>query len=313
MKNEKSDGLETIIEQALAGMPEVGKWQGVFIGVLFRTILLIQGRINFTTLASHSDLHRKTFRRGFQQEFDFETFNLKCIEQRPIKGELAAIIDTSFIRKSGKQTPGLAQFYDSSIKKSQKGLEISEIALLDCESRQAYALSTKQTLDKEGQTRFNFYAEHLRATAEHLPSELKYLLADGAYSKKDFVDTVCDLDLDMVGKLRADADLQYLFQGEQSGGRGAHRKYDGKVYFDDLSRFDYEGEVAKDLHVYSQTLKHRTLKRVIKVTLLLKTSNKDRGHLKIKSITKRRSRSTCKTFSHKVNHSHIDERFSRRV
>jgi len=190
VKNEKSDGLETIIEQALTGMPEVGKWQRVFIGVLFSTILLIQGRINFTTLGRHSDLHRKTFRRRFQQEFDFETFNMKCIDQRPIKGDLAAIIDTSFIRKSGKQTPGLAQFYDSCINKSQKGLEISEIALLDCESQQAYALSTKQTIDKEGQTRFDFYADHLKDTAKHFPSALKYLLADGAYSKKEFVDTV---------------------------------------------------------------------------------------------------------------------------
>jgi len=275
VKNQKEDGLEIIIEQALAGMPEVGRWQRVFIGILFSTILLIQGRINFTTLASHSELHRKTFRRGFERDFDFETFNMNCISQRPIRGDMAAIIDTSFIRKSGKQTPGLGQFYNSCINKTEKGLEISEIALLDCKSRQAYALSTKQTLDKEGQTRFDFYAEHLKDSSEHLPSELKYLLADGAYSKKDFVDTVCDLELQMIGKLRADADLQYLFHGKQRS-QGRHRKYDGKVYFDDLSRFDYEGQVDKDLHVYSQTLRHKTLKRTIKVTLLLNTSNKDK-------------------------------------
>jgi len=275
VKKQKNDGLGSIIEQALAGMPEVGKWQQLFIGVLFSTILLLQGRVNFTTLASHSELHRKTFRRGFQKDFDFESFNINCIEQRPVKGELVAIIDTSFIRKSGKQTPGLAQFYNSCINKAQKGLEISKIALLDCKSRQAYALSTKQTLDQEGQTRFDFYAEHLRETSEHLPSELKYLLADGAYSKKDFVDTVCDLDLEMIGKLRADADLEYLFQGEQSG-KGRPREYDGKVYFDDLSRFDYEGEIDKDLHIYSQALKHKTLKRIIRVTLLLNTSSKDK-------------------------------------
>jgi len=209
VKNQE-DGLQAIIEQALAGMPEVGKWQRGFIGILFSTILLIQGRINFTTLASHSELHRKTFRRAFQREFNFESFNLKCIEQRPIKGHMAAIIDTSFVRKSGKQTPGLAQFYNSCINKTEKGLEISEIALLDCESRQAYAFSTKQTIDEEGQTRFDFYADHLKDTAKHFPSNLKYLLADGAYSKKDFVDTVCEQELEMVGKLRADADLQYL-------------------------------------------------------------------------------------------------------
>lgn len=274
--NKQEDGLQAIIEQALVGMPEVGKWQRVFISVLFSTILLIQGRINFTTLARHSDLHRKTYRRAFQREFDFESFNINCIEQRPIQGTMAAIMDASFVRKSGKYTPGLAQFYNSCNNKTEKGLEISEIALLDCDTGQAYALSTKQTLDQEGQTRFDFYAEHLIDTAKHFPSELKYLLADGAYSKKNFVDSVCDLDLDMVGKLRADADLQYLFQGEQLP-MGRHRKYDGKVYFDDLSCFDYEGEVATHLHVYSLTVRHKTLKRTIKVTLLLNTSKKDKA------------------------------------
>lgn len=268
--NNQEDGLQAIIRQALVRMPEVGKWQRTFIGVLFSTMLLIQGRINFTTLSRHSELHRKTFRRGFQQEFDFETFNINCIEQRPIKGNMAALIDASFVQKSGKQTPGLAQFYNSCINKTEKGLEISEIALLDCDTRQAYALSTRQTLDQEGQTRFDFYAEHLRDTAKHFPSELKYLLADGAYSKKDFVDSVCDLDLDMVGKLRADADLQYLFYGKQRS-KGRHRKYDGKVYFDDLSRFDFEATLDKHLHVYSLIVRHKTLKRTIKVTLLLNT------------------------------------------
>lgn len=275
MKKQKSDGLETIIEQAIAGMPEVKKWQRVFIGILFRTILLIQGRVNFTTLASHSGLHRKTFRRGFQQAFNFERFNANCIEQRPVKGRLLACIDASFIRKSGKYTPGLGHFYNGCAKKSENGLEISEIALIDCESKRAYTLSTKQTLDKAGQTRFDFYADHLKNTVDYLPLELKHLVADGAYSKKNFVDTVCGLGLEMVGKLRSDADLEYLYKGKQLP-KGRHRKYDGKVYFDDLSRFVYEGEVDKDLHVFAQTLKHKTLKRIIRVVLLLNTTKKDK-------------------------------------
>ena len=72
----QSDGLEIIIEQALAGMPEVGKWQREFIKVLFATILLIQGKVNFSSLGNHGVLCIKTFRRGFQREFDFECFIL---------------------------------------------------------------------------------------------------------------------------------------------------------------------------------------------------------------------------------------------
>ena len=38
-----------------------------------------------------------------------------------------------------------------------------------------------------------------------------------------------------------------------------------------MSRFVYEGEVAKDLHVYTQTLWHVSLKRSLRVVLLLNT------------------------------------------
>lgn len=39
-----------------------------------------------------------------------------------------------------------------------------------------------------------------------------------------------------------------------------------------MSRFVYEGEVEPDLHVYTQTLWHVSLKRMIRVALLLDTS-----------------------------------------
>ena len=37
-----------------------------------------------------------------------------------------------------------------------------------------------------------------------------------------------ELNLDFIGKLRVDADLRYLYTGEQKK-RGAPRKYDGMV------------------------------------------------------------------------------------
>ena len=53
---------------------------------------------------------------------------------------------------------------------------------------------------------------------------------------------------------------------------GRPKRYDGKVDFGDLSRFVYEGEVSKDLHVHTQTLWHASLKRSLRVVLLLNTS-----------------------------------------
>lgn len=275
MKIQNSDGLITIIEQALVKMPEVGKWQQDFIKVLFVTLLLIQGKVNFSSLANHSDLCRKTYRRGFKRSFDFESFNLKCIEQRPIQHELVAAIDASFIPKRGKQTEGLGYFFNGCVGKAMRGLEVSEIALIDSGTKQAYAFSSKQTIDQEDCSRMELYTKHLKDCAKKLPSEVRHLLADGHYTKHDFVEAVRNLKLDLIGKLRCDANLKHLYQGEYQG-RGRPKLYDGKVDFTDLSRFKYEGQLEKHYRVYSQQLYHVSLKRIIQVVLLLDLTDKDK-------------------------------------
>jgi hypothetical protein len=47
------------------------------------------------------------------------------------------------------------------------------------------------------------------------------------FTAKKFVDGVVELNLQVVGKLRSDADMRYLYIGVQKP-RGAKRKYDGK-------------------------------------------------------------------------------------
>lgn len=272
MKQTK-DGLVRIIEEALGKMPAVGEWPKRFLVSLFSTILLLRGKFNFSSLARHSAVNEKTYRRNFRRDFDFEAFNLHCINQGPVKGELVAALDASYISKSGKQTYGLGKFYSGCIGKAVKGLERSELALIERTSRQAFAFSTWQTVDEVGKTRPEHYAEHIRDCAPILPEEVKYLLVDGYYSKKSFVDPVCALEqrLEIVGKLRCDADLRYLYRGAYSG-LGRPKRYDGKVDFNELSRFVYEGEGEQNLHVYVQTLWHVGLKRTVRVVLLLNTS-----------------------------------------
>ena len=254
-------------------MPELGEWQKRFLITLFNTVLLLKGKVNFSCLARHSELSERTYRRGFRREFDFERFNLHCLEQRTAKGRLVAAMDASYVPKSGKQTYGLGKFYSGCLGRAVKGLEISALALLDRDSRQAFSFSSRQTVDKVGKTRPEAYAEHVRDCAETPPPEVKYLLIDGYYTKKHFVDTVCDLEreLALVGKLRCDANLRHFYRGAYSG-LGRPKRYEGKVDFDDLSRFVYEGEIQPHLHVHAQTLWHVGLKRTLRVVLLLNTS-----------------------------------------
>lgn len=268
----QTDGLKVIIEQAVKQMGNVGEWQKRFMLNLFETVLLIHGKINFSTLGRHSELNEKTYRRWFEKDFDFLKFNLACISQRPEQGELVAIMDASHIAKSGTKTFGLGKFYSGCIGKAVKGLELSEIALLDLKSRQAFALDSQQTIDNAGKARPELYAEQFTKLADDLPKDLKYLLVDAYYTKKSFIDPICQLErgIEMIGKLRSDANLRYLYKGSYQG-LGRPKRYDGKVDFKDLSRFVYEGEAETHLHLYTQTVWHAHLKRMIRLVLILNT------------------------------------------
>jgi hypothetical protein len=92
-------------------------------------------------------------------------------------------------------------------------------------------------LETPDQTRVDWYLEHLRQDRHALPERVRYLVTDGYYAKKKFIDGVVELGLHNIGKLRHDANLRWLYQGPQKP-RGRPKLYDGKVNFNDLSRFE---------------------------------------------------------------------------
>jgi hypothetical protein len=227
----------------------------------------------------------------------------------PSREQIAAI-DCSFISKSGKQTWGVDNFYNGSISKSQKGLEISVISVVDVSAHQAYTLCVKQTATTERKPipdakpavkkkrkskskaktktktepmiseRVKGYLEQLKTARAHLPTAVKYLAADSFYSKKSVVDGVVALDLHLVSKLRIDADLRYCYTGEQKP-KGAPRKYDGKVDLSDLSRLELSGELDNGTKIYSQVVWHVSLKRKIRIIYLLDQQNPDKPRVRV--------------------------------
>lgn len=102
---------------------------------------------------------------------------------------------------------------------------------------------------------------------------MKYLAADGFYAKQKYVAQGRKCDRHLITKLRRDADLRYLYSGARRPGRP--RRYDGKVDFQDLSRFDYLGEVAptKHLHLYTAVLYHVRLKQQLRVVAVVNRKN----------------------------------------
>ncbi len=116
--------------------------------------------------------------------------------------------------------------------------------------------------------------KHLQESQPYWPPGVRHLAADGAFTRRHFVDGVCELGLDFVGKLRRDADLRYLFAGEQAG-RGRPKRYAGKVVWSafQLARWHHEGQLEKGVELYSATLYHVSLKRNIQVALLRKSAS----------------------------------------
>ena len=290
---------------------EFSKPQRQFLASLFVTLFVVCGKANFTNLSrygeyserSGSPATQRTYRRQYQKSLDFIPFHAQTIAAaiEPSREQIAAI-DCSFISKSGKQTWGVDNFYNGSISKSQKGLEISVIAVVDMLAHQGYTLSVKQTAKTDRQStplaqptankkrkskskskskpkaepviseRVKGYLEQLKTTRSHLPAAVKYLAADSFYSKKSVVDGVVNLDLHLVSKLRIDADLRYCYTGDRKP-KGAPRKYDGKVDLSDLSRLEFGGELANGTKIYSQVVWHVSLKRKIRIVYLVDRVN----------------------------------------
>lgn len=158
--------------------------------------------------------------------------------------EPIAVVDCTFIEKSGKHTPGLDWFYNGKTQRVQKGLEWSVIAIVDLEQQTGYALSaqqteaglhaqsTQETGKPQSKSRVDFYVGPLGYCQSYFPQWARYVAADGFYSKLKWVDGLVQLNLHAIGKLRCDADLRFLYDGPQKR-RGCPRRYGDKVDLSD--------------------------------------------------------------------------------
>ena len=86
-----------LIESILQQMPGISQPQKKFLVILFSTILLVHGKVNFTNLSRYSCLSEKTYRRHFRRGFNFPQFNQYFLKQalNPER-TVIAVIDCSF-------------------------------------------------------------------------------------------------------------------------------------------------------------------------------------------------------------------------
>lgn len=264
----------SIIDTVLQQMSTVLKPQRTFLIVVLTTLMYLPRKANFRNLSRYSELHEKTYSRGFRRSFDFVEFNRLSLADVVTGGSTFAVaIDASFIPKSGQCTYGLDYFYNGTQGRAEKGLEISTLALVDIDYNTAYHLSSRQTpqLDPpKKETRVDEYLKHLQQDSSALPAGIRYVLADGYYSKTKFINGVCKLDLHLISKLRHDANLRWLYNGPQKP-RGRHKQYDGKVHFQhqEWNRFENVGEI-EGTSIYTAVVNSVHFKRNIRMIYLMK-------------------------------------------
>lgn len=255
------------------------KPQQKFLLTLFSTMMIVCGKVNFTNLSRYSEISERTYRRQFSRSFNFIKGNAALIKQAiPATASQIIAIDCTFIPKSGRATYGIEYFYNGSAGRAEKGLEISVIAVVDADRKQAYTLSVQQTpvasVSAET-TRIDYYLQQMKATHPYLPKSARYVVADGFYSKIKWVKGVTALKLDVIGKLRCDADLRHVYTGTQKP-RGRHRKYDGKVDLTDFSRMTLVRELEPQLLLYSSVVWSVCLKCKVRLAYLLDRRHPDR-------------------------------------
>lgn len=265
-----------IVQSLLTKMGIFRKPQMKALTTLFATILIACGKVNFTNLSRYSQRTERSYRRQFNKQFDFALFNGEVIKAAtPLHHPMIAVMDCSFIAKSGKKTFGLDLFYNGSHSRVERGLEVSLVAVVDVETEMGYALLAEQTFDQSfcpDLTRIDYYLHHLEITQPQLPEQIRYLAVDGAYAKEPFVTGVVALNLNVISKLRRDANLRYVFEGEQKT-RGAKRKYDGKINLADPTRLTMVSELQSGVELYTAVVWHVSFKRKIRLAYLL-----DRRH-----------------------------------
>jgi hypothetical protein len=276
----------TIVTATIDQLPRLTKPQRKFVTALLLTILALRGRVNFRNLARYGAYDERTYGRQFRRSFPWVEFHRRVLTRAIAPAhEVIVVQDASFVPKSGKKTYGLDRFWNGCASRAERGLEISTLAVVDVTQQAAYALAVAQTpptpeLTKaqSAATRVDVAAQQVVQQRAQLPPAVRHCVVDGWYAKLKYVDSVVDSGLEVITKLRCDANMRFRYSGPRTGKKGRPKQFDGKVNWQDLTRFAYLGTAADaaHLHLYTAELYHVTLKRWLRVLVVVNRAQADK-------------------------------------
>ena len=199
-------------------------------------LMVIPRKCNFTQMGRYGKRGEQCYRQTAERSVNWLEMNmwLSAFAFKQGKGRNAIVIDPSFIKKAGKHTPYVGTFWSSCAGAVKHGLEILGIGVIDVDLHECMMLKAVQTTLEKGEEKkemslYDWYAKVLEDDKVTLQRICKVLVADSAFSKRPFIDKVMKMGFHVVSRLRHDAALFYIWDGEPTGKPGRPRVKGDKI------------------------------------------------------------------------------------
>ena len=266
---------ESLISAIIAKIGKTTKSRQKFILHLLILYMGLRGKYNFINIARYGKYTEQTYRNQMSKPFDWAGFNKNLIQQN-CSDELILAFDPSYLPKSGKKTAHVGRFWSGKDQAVKPGIEIGSIAVVDVQNGTALSLEAVQTpkiaKNETGESMVDHYAKVILDKLPVIQSlHIRYVAVDAFFSKNRFIDAITSQSpLEIVGRLRNDANLRYQFTGKQNTGRGRKRKYGVKVDVEHIDwrkiRFCFEED--EDVQIFSGIVYSVSLQRLIRIVYL---------------------------------------------
>jgi len=266
---------ESLINAIIAKIGKTTKPRQKFIRHILILYMGLRGKYNFINMSRYGLYTEQTYRNQMNKPFDWSGFNMNLIQQH-CSDELILAFDPSYMPKSGKKTAHVGRFWSGKDQAVKPGIEIGAIAVVDVQNGTALSLESVQTpIIPKTETGENLVDHYAKVILERLPVieslRIKYMAVDAFFSKKRFIGAITSKSpLEIVGRLRNDANLRYQFTGKQKTGRGRKRKYADKVDVENIDRrkIRYCFDEADDVQIFSGIVYSVSLQQLIRIVYL---------------------------------------------